>query len=146
MSGQQSKTYPKTLYTFSAYFPLTIFLISFSLFSASIGVRLFTSRFNISSRSLPAYLHDSRSLLPTVYLLCPVGDYQIQAVSISHLHVSQCFSAYRPSLLHEYRKSVHYRHVPVYEGRLLYYQLLSPILDALERFLHLIQFMIMRSK
>ena len=50
MSGQQSKTYPKTLYTFSAYFPLTIFLISFSLFSASIGVRLFTSRFNISSR------------------------------------------------------------------------------------------------
>ena len=50
MSGQQSKTYPKTLYTFSAYFPLTIFFISFSLFSASIGVRLFTSRFNISSR------------------------------------------------------------------------------------------------
>ena len=35
MSEQQSKTYPKTLYTFSAYFPLTIFLISFSLFSRS---------------------------------------------------------------------------------------------------------------
>ena len=40
MSGQQSKTYPKTLYTFSAYFPLTIFLISFSLFSASIGSKI----------------------------------------------------------------------------------------------------------
>ena len=32
------------------YLPLTIFLISFSLFNASIGVRLFTSRLSISSR------------------------------------------------------------------------------------------------
>ena len=34
----------------SFYLPLTIFFISFNLFSASIGVRLFTSKFNISSR------------------------------------------------------------------------------------------------
>lgn len=32
------------------YFPFTIRLMSFSLFSASSGVRLFTSRFRISSR------------------------------------------------------------------------------------------------
>ena len=34
----------------AGYFPLTIRLMSFSLFSASSGVRLFTSRFSISSR------------------------------------------------------------------------------------------------
>ena len=32
------------------HFPLTIFFISFSLFSASSGVRLFTSKWSISSR------------------------------------------------------------------------------------------------
>ncbi len=147
-----------------------IFRISLSLFNASIGVRLFTSRFLISSRT---WLNTGSSnwkklnwkpsaaaaisltgfafTLPLAFSLqsIPPGGYPFPVVSGFRWNVSRYFSAYRPSWLHGYRNYVRYLREPVYAGILPYLKPLSPkhcSFDAFERTFHLIQFMIMSGK
>ncbi len=161
MSGQQSPTYPKTLYTSSGLLPLTIRLISFSLFNASSGVKLFTSRFSISSRIWHSIGSSSWKKLscipPRVSPTSAIGLLVIPLLAVV------CFKLFQNVIGTFHDAFGHTRHFGymntegvfaatafqfAQENDFIIYLLHRNVivLDALEAFLHLVQLMVVRGK
>ena len=125
-----------------------IFRISLSLFNASIGVRLFTSRFLISSRT---WLNTGSSnwkklnwkpsaaaaISLTGFAFTLPLAFSLQSIPSWRLSVSSCFRIFVGTFhdtfrhtghlgLHGYRNYVRYLREPVYAGILPYLKPLSP--------------------